>query len=135
MERQRDEEELTLRRVRAFIYPQRHPRYAAFVTRFPPAPERGDVLRLLITEGWDEARALMDRYLLDRSLCPIPDLNKDETYATYTVRVQPSNTIHHAILAYHDALPHQKFRHMFVRLALVVGSELLDRDHRVAMLR
>jgi hypothetical protein len=129
----------TKRRLLAYFYPKRNLVYQEFVDKYPPVGKPA-VLRKLLVEGFDKARAEMDDWI-DRlrndeeAAFPIIEEDSAERYERrHEVFVQSTNADHRPVIDYFDYLGQAEvdlgrkqrgeLKQRFVILALVRGSQV-----------
>lgn len=126
-----------------YLYPRRNARYMAFYEKFRPTDGQ-HVIRAVFVAGWQQAQSELDQWWsandlqgLQRYLdWPIPDFNlSSELRARYTIYLKSTNLSHQPIIGYLQSLPTSELRQMFLRMALVFGSEQPNIEQLLALLR
>lgn len=113
MVQQSDESTQTTQRLIAYVYPERHPRYMALYTKFPP-DENQAALKILVAVGWKSAKRELDgRWVMSETSgrssfvdLPIPDLRlSSHPKGRYNLYLKTSNPEHAPIIQYYNSLP------------------------------
>ncbi|MEI7644618.1 MAG: hypothetical protein WCJ55_10100 [Chloroflexales bacterium] len=161
--RRKSEAELQRVRLLGYVYPKRNPRWQRLVDMYPPHGDDAviqAVLRVMFILGapvaeevlaatqrqdaawiiaWREGLALPEPQGTPTHTkiveMPILDLNRlTDGMVRYGVRLRRGSEENDRIINYHTNLPTKELKQLYVRLAILVASEMPDIGERVKML-
>jgi hypothetical protein len=120
-----------------YVYPDRNPAYAEFVTKYPQEegslnPVKQSAMRKIVFEAFADAKEEFDTWQLQREADPntpllIPNITGStrRTNRPYTVYLNKEDIFHRPITEYVDALTPSN-RQLFFNLLFVRGMNLPD---------